>query len=147
MFGWGGKPSRNLPTVDYREDSSSDEDPPFVSPRRPAVTRAGSPQLLAVPQLNDNVDEDLEQVSQTLKNIGHTKLFRPSNSEDKEVFEGHVVGFPANKSVKAGPTAPAVRMVDFDQQNEDDSATAMDNLRSVQCPFNKGDISYGTGSS
>ena len=141
MFGWGGKPSRNLPPINYNEDSS-DDDLPFVSPKRPAVTRAGSPPLLAIPQLNDNVDEDLQQVSQTLRNIGHTKLFRPSNSEDEEVLEGHVVGFPANKSVKAGPPAPVVRMVDFDQQNEDDSATAMDNLRSVQCPYNKGDIVF-----
>ena len=68
MFGWGGKPSRNLPAVDYNEDSSSDEELPFVSPKRPSVTRAGSPALLAVPQLCDNVDEDLEQVSKTLKN-------------------------------------------------------------------------------
>ena len=73
MFGWGGRPSRNLPTVDYNEDSS-DEDLPFVSPKRPSVTRAGSPELLAVPQLSDNVDEDLEQVSQTLKNIGHCSI-------------------------------------------------------------------------
>ena len=138
MFGWGGKPSRNLPAVDYNEDSS-DEDLPFVSPKRPSVTRAGSQQLLAVPQLCDNVDEDLEKVSQTLKNIGHTKLFKPSSSEE-EVVEGHVVGFPANKTVKAGP--PVVIMVDFDQENEDDSATAMDNLRSVQCPFNKIDIVF-----
>ena len=140
MFGWGGKPSRNLPTVDYNEDSSSDEDLPFVSPKRPSVTRAGSPTLLAVPQLCDNVDEDLEKVSNTLKNIGHTKLFRPSNSEDEEVIEGHIVGFPANKAVKAGP--PAIIMVDFDQENVDDSATAMDNLRSIQCPFNKGDVVF-----
>ena len=33
-------------------------------------------------------------------------------------------------------------MVDFDAENGDDSATAMDNLRSVQCPFNKGDIEF-----
>ena len=33
-------------------------------------------------------------------------------------------------------------MVDFDQENENDSATAMDNLRSVQCPFNKEDIEF-----
>ena len=143
MFGWGGKPSRNLPTVDYKEDSSSDEELPFVSPKRPSVTRAGSPPLLAVPQLNDNVDEDLEQVSQTLRNIGHTRLFRPSNSEDdEEVIEGQVLGFPNSKTVKAGPPAPAARMVDFDQENDDDSATAMENLRSVQCPFNKGDVEF-----
>ena len=33
-------------------------------------------------------------------------------------------------------------MVDFDAENADDSATAMDNLRSVQCPFNKSDIEF-----
>ena len=33
-------------------------------------------------------------------------------------------------------------MANFDQENEDDSATALDNLRSVQCPFNKGDIEF-----
>ena len=33
-------------------------------------------------------------------------------------------------------------MVDFDQENENDSATATDNLRSVQCPFNKEDIEF-----
>ena len=35
-----------------------------------------------------------------------------------------------------------IEMVDFDQENAEDSATAMDNLRSVQCPFNKGDIEF-----
>ena len=75
MFGWGGRPSRNTTKVNYAEDSDSDE---FVSPTRPTVTRAGSPALLAVPQLNDNVDDDLEQVSLTLKNVGHSKLFRNS---------------------------------------------------------------------
>ena len=139
MFGWG-RPSRNLPAVDYTEDSS-DEDLPFVSPKRPSVTRAGSPQLLAVPQLSDNVDEELEQVSQTLRNIGHTKLFRQTTTEE-EFVEGHIVGFPVNKKVKAGPPTPVARMVDFDQENVDDSATAMDNLRSVQCPFNKADIEF-----
>ena len=33
-------------------------------------------------------------------------------------------------------------MVDFEEENGNDSATAMDNLRSVQCPFNKGDIEF-----
>ena len=45
---------------------------------------------------------------------------------DPDIFEGEV----------------AVEMVDFDQENAEDSATAMDNLRSVQCPFNKGDIEF-----
>ena len=33
-------------------------------------------------------------------------------------------------------------MTNFDEENADDSATAMDNLRSVQCPFNLGDIEF-----
>ena len=33
-------------------------------------------------------------------------------------------------------------MVDFDKENEEDSKTAMDNLRTVQCPFNKEDIEF-----
>ena len=37
---------------------------------------------------------------------------------------------------------PEAIMVDFDQENGEDSATAMDNLRSVQCPFNKADIEF-----
>ena len=48
----------------------------MVSPQRPPVTRAGSPVELAVPALNDNVDEELEQVQQILNNVGHTHIFR-----------------------------------------------------------------------
>ena len=33
-------------------------------------------------------------------------------------------------------------MVDFELEDADDSATAMDNLRSVQCPFNKHDLEF-----
>ena len=133
MFGWGGRPSRNLPTVDYNEDTSSDEDLPFVSPKRPAVTRAGSPELLAVPQLSDNVDEDLEQVSQTLKNIGHTKLFRQTSNSNKgeEIVEGHVVGFPANTNLKAGP--PAVIMAEaFEGENGTDTEKAIDKITKLE---------------
>ena len=59
-------------------ESSEEEDfnSPLVSPSRPPVTRAGSPVELAIPTLNDNVDEDLEAVRQTLNNVGHTHSFR-----------------------------------------------------------------------
>ena len=33
-------------------------------------------------------------------------------------------------------------MVDFERENVDDDEKAMDNLRSVQCPFNKEDIEF-----
>ena len=83
MFSWSGRPKRNTPEVNYKEDSDSEEDfnSPLNSPP-PVNTRQGSPVLLAIPQLNDNVDEDLEQVSQTLQNIGHTPLFRKKQPKD-----------------------------------------------------------------
>ena len=128
-------------------------DSPLTSPNRPVATRAGSPQDLAYPTLGDNVDEDLDQVRQTLQNIGHTPLFRgdPEGqealnkkdlAEEAEVVKGHVVGLPhCDSDGDADEDAEAI-MVDFDQEDAEDSATAMDNLRSVQCPFNKGDIVF-----
>ena len=77
MWGWGGRPRRDLPQVNYNEQSSEDDyDSPLVSPSRPVQTRAGSPVELAVPTLADNVDEDLEQVRRVLQNVGHTHTFR-----------------------------------------------------------------------
>ena len=79
---------RSQATVNYNEDSEESEedleeglnfDSPLASPSRPVQSREGSPQELAHPTLNDNVDEELAQVSQTLLNIGHTPLFRGQN--------------------------------------------------------------------
>ena len=102
MWNWS-KPARDIPKVNYNEDSSSEDELPFISPKRPSVTRAGSPPILATPQLQDNVDEDLEQVSQTLKNIGHTKLFKQRSSleTEEEIVEGHIVGHSAEFKVEA----------------------------------------------
>ena len=64
MWGWGRL--RELPQVNYNESSSSDDElnlpadafnSPLNSPQQPVHTREGSPQLLAHPTLNDNVDE------------------------------------------------------------------------------------------
>ena len=111
---WGGRPRRDLPAVNYNE-SSEEEDTPFQSPERPPVSRAGSPPTLAVPQLNDNVDEELEQVKQTLINIGHTPLFRKEEIKE-EVVEGIVVGGPTGAKVKAG------NMPDLVQRTEKSSS-------------------------
>ena len=148
MFGWGGRPSRNQPAVDYNEDTSSEEDLPFVSPKRPSVTRAGSPQLLAVPQLSDNVDEDLEQVSQTLRNIGHTKLFRSSNSEvisdpdlDEEVVSGKVIGDP-NPAEVCAPANAAIMpdaAVAYDLATGEDDEDVYKNIATLKLPFNPED--------
>ena len=138
---FSGRPKRDLPPVNYRDESSDEET--FQSPERPPVTRQGSPQLLAVPQLNDNVDEELEAVAQTLKNVGHTPLFKPkfeAEDEDEEVVEGLVVGVPVGSKVKADPPNQPIRMVNYDQQNEADEAGAIQNARDVKLPFNKHDV-------
>ena len=83
------RPRRDIPQVNYNE--SSDEEDPFLSPERPVNTRAGSPVELAVPTLNDNVDEELDQVRQTLQNVGHTPLFRQDSPETVELEEEEVV--------------------------------------------------------
>ena len=71
---WNGRPRRDLPQVNYNESSDEEQtfDSPLVSPERPPPTRAGSPALLAIPTLNDNVDEELQSVAQTLSNVGHS---------------------------------------------------------------------------
>ena len=151
MWGW---PKRDIPKVNYRENSDSgsenSEDELFVSPRRPVVSRAGSPTVLAVPQLNDNVDEDLNEVSKTLKNIGHTELFRRKYSRDikaEEVVEGVVIGDSTGAKVKAGN--PALEdmpdddvQVDFEVENGQDSDKAVEYTRTLKMEFAKEDVAF-----
>ena len=104
------RPRRDIPQVNY-ESSEDEYDSPLVSPSRPLPTRAGSPVDLAVPTLNDNVDEELEAVSQVLRNVGHTHTYRGTHPsaprvrpdpeggaqdeppiEEEEVVQGIVVG-------------------------------------------------------
>ena len=137
------RPRRDLPQVNYNE--SSDEEDPFLSPERPVNTRAGSPVELAVPTLNDNVDEELDQVRQTLQNVGHTPLFRQDSPETVELEEEEVVSGlvfqgaagrklndtppgsgqpegnspgPAERRAAAMPVNPPV--VEYDEQNTAD---------------------------
>ena len=63
--------------------------------------------------------------------------------EDTFVSEGEIDNLLGDESVDQPPPAEAAAaMVDFEAENADDSATAMDNLRSVQCPFNKADVEF-----
>ena len=96
---WGGRPRRDIPRVNYQDPGSDSEEDNFASPRPPLPSRAGSPVELAVPQLNDNVDDELNQVSLVLKNVGHTPLFQKREVKEEEVVEGHVSGAPVGLKV------------------------------------------------
>ena len=107
------RPRRDVPQHNYAESSTEDEDDDhFVSPRRPFQTREGSPVELAVPTLNDNVDEELNQVRQVLQNVGHTPSFKrsppdsPSDVKQEETVSGFVCGGAAGRKLNAPPSPP-----------------------------------------
>ena len=150
MFGWG-RPKRDIPSVDYTEDSSEEEfeqglnfSSPLQSPTRPVQTRAGSPVDLQYPTLGDNVDEELNQVRQTLQNIGHTSLFRPNNENLKppssscddidgteEIVEGRVAA--AAEDLEVENAAEGAVMATFEDENGADDDRALSNaLRIIQ---------------
>ena len=137
---WSGRSRRDLPQVDYRDYESSDEDD-FQSPARPPVSRAGSPPLLAVPQLNDNVDEDLEKVNQTLRNVGHTPLFRKVREEDFEIEES---GFVIQKA-EVDNLAPArpIMAARYDTLDEEDVGDVYSKSSTLCQPFRKEDPKVG----
>ena len=137
------RPRRNVPTPNYIESSEDEYDSPLVSPARPPPTRAGSPVELAVPTLQDNVDEELEAVRQTLTNVGHSHTFRgtrpapgarpdpegqlqqvdePVITGEEEVVEGLVINESQNLKVDAEND----NMADpFEIENGIDDAGAM----------------------
>ena len=138
---WSGRSRRDVPQVNYRDPSSDEDDfnSPLVSPTRPPPTRAGSPALLAVPTLGDNVDEELEAVSRTLTNVGHTHTFRGTRpqlrpdpegrelgeeAEEEVVNEGVVIGEADDVgTVVEQPDRPA--MVNFEDEDGVDSPRAL----------------------
>ena len=160
MWGWG-RPRRNVPRVNYNENKSSEDefDSPLQSPDRPVNTRQGSPVELAVPHLNDNVDEELNQVQQTLRNIGHTHTFRSTtpfiNGEAVEsgagavgeeaevggesevgtesVVEGHIVETPNNNKVLA----------DNSEESEADDSAAVEEQVAVMVNIDSENVDDG----
>ena len=138
MWPWPGKPKRDLPVIDYNEDTDEEDsenefglpENAFASPRVPHHTRAGSPaeEASVYPSLADNVDEDLVQVRQTLQNIGHTPIFRPVQPEDtEEVVTGIVIGQADTKADLGdeNEAPPVARMVNYDKADGEDEEKAM----------------------
>ena len=170
---WSGRTRRELPQVNYNESSEEEEnfDSPLQSPNRPVNTRQGSPVELAVPHLNDNVDEELEQVSQALSNVGHSHVFRgtrpvpgarpepeggnqtnepPPELVEEEVVEGYVVGGGDNPKDDAGDDgsdgdeggANMVDPVNVDEENGQDGEKAADTARAIKLEFDPSDIRF-----
>ena len=87
---WSGRSRRELPQVNYNESSDEENNfgSPLQSPNRPVNTRQGSPVELAIPTLNDNVDEELTAVSRALENVGHTYTYRGTRPQTRPEPEG-----------------------------------------------------------
>ena len=145
--GASSRPRRVLPPVNYIEDSEEEDlesglnfDSPLTSPRRPHQSPSVSPRALLQPD-PPPTEEVLEKVQDKLAAFPEEVVVKT----EEVVVEGHVVGHPtAEKGVENvdDEILEPVIMVDFDQENGEDSNTAMDNLRTVLCPFNKGDIEF-----
>ena len=167
---WSGRARRDIPQVNYNESSEEDNEDdfnsPLVSPSRPPPTRAGSPVELAVPTLCDNVDDELEEVRQTLRNVSHTHTFRgtrpdpeggavdseeptsipASHTGEEEIVEGLVVGESNNLKVEAvGNGANSDNMtdeVDFDLENERDGEKAIEYSRTLKVDFIPSNVEF-----
>ena len=66
---------------------------------------------------------------------------------DLEVFAGEElteeeINTLLDSSTDSSSCSSTELIMDFDRQNEDDDEKAMDNLRTVLCPFNKEDIEF-----
>ena len=62
--------------------------------------------------------------------------------DDTFVSESEIDNLLTDDVGNQTPIVDIIAETDFDQENGEDSATAMENLRSVQCPFNKGDVEF-----
>ena len=161
---WASRPRRNLPEVNYR-DSSEDEDDfdsPLVSPSGPRPTREGSPVELAIPTLGDNVDEELEAVSQVLRNVGHSHTFRGTTphpgtrsdpdgvdqpevgagvEDEVEVVEGLVVQ-EAEQADCADPDNMPNQAVNFEDEAGEDGAKAIDYTRTLKIEYDPQNVKF-----
>ena len=166
MWPWP-RARRDLPEVNYNEDTDEEEfedglnfNSPLQSPVRPLPSRAGSPELLAHPTLNDNVDEVLEDVNykladhaQVLEEVEEvTDLLLQTDtqlgakprrlSEDTEVIAFNFKVPADNGEVAADNMPPAVVPVNFDAEDKDDGDKAQDQARHIKIEFTPNDIKF-----
>ena len=126
-----GYKSKPAPEEDPREARRKKLEAETAERRQRTQQRAArQKQLQAAIESREAADQALKELNQALKELLEI---------DPDIFEGPDIPL---EDIPEDILDDEVIMVDFDQQNEDDSATALDNLRTVQCPFNKEDIEF-----
>ena len=93
------------------------------------------------------MDEDLEQLRQTLRNIGHTSLFRGEGDGSEVVIEeGLIVGAAAAADTLQDNNLQAPEDImaeeDFDVENKEDGEKAQDLARSIKIDFELNDVIF-----
>ena len=178
MFGWG-RPRRDLPPVNYAESSEDDDfesglnfKSPLQSPRRPVVTREGSPvPILGGPTLADNVDDELEEVQWKLHDIAVvreeieevTDLLKEADTRvgsdvKNNISESSISEEVENSGVIIGekapdqnyqppdppPEQPAIMpdAVAYDMAVAEDGEDVYKNIATLKLPFNQNDPKY-----
>ena len=112
MWGWG-RPKRDLPEINYNENSNSSEgeeedyesglnfNSPLQSPLRPLPSRQGSPVYVeGGPTLYDNVDDTLEEVHDKLLDIAVVREEVEELTDLLEDFDTQVEGVKEKKAEK-----------------------------------------------
>ena len=128
-----------MPVVNPRQSDEDDnsyhspaeEDPSvLVSPHRPHQSASASPRALLRPD-PPPTDEVLAGAAQQLR-VNPTRQERALNRNAVRQAQ------EAAEAARQGP--PAAIMVNYDQQNEEDEAGAIQNARDCKLPFNKENI-------
>ena len=116
--------------------------PAQVSPRTEKRNQLQA-ERLARAQQREKLKKQLKAVQEAKEeaDLAEAELF----ALDPEIFEGTLDGQEISEEILDESTEDLLAdatMVDFEAENADDSATAMDNLRSIHCPFNKEDLEF-----
>ena len=123
LTGYKSKPSTSESEADSREAKRNKLEADRL--QRTQQREATKRQLLAAQESREQATKALQE----LLNIS-TDIF-----DGEETLENE-------QNISDLSDDSEIIMVDFDKQNEEDVATALDNLRTVHCPFNKEDIEF-----
>ena len=138
-------PSYSSDEANNYESAEENENDPnvLVSPNRPHQSTSASPRSLLVPD-PPPVEEVLASVDQRLRTLPSRQERADRRNAHRQAIEAaeEAAELAAAAVIIENDLVPVDNMVEFDQENGVDSATALENIRSVQCPFNKEDIVF-----